>query len=76
MQNETSPIVPDMIAADRAAPSGEHAPAESAADQPRRGIAPASLVPALTLVALQFVTADHGSFNALLLSIGSGAHRP
>lgn len=77
MNRDHTPTAPEVIVPDSAAPSGEPAPSEAVGEQHRKRHSPASLVPALTLVALQLMKDELGPFDLLsLLSIGSGSHRP
>jgi hypothetical protein len=77
MNRDHTPTAPEVIVPRSAVPSGEPAPSEAAGEQHRKRLAPASLVPALTLVALQLMKDQLGPVDLLsLLSIGSGGHRP
>lgn len=58
MNDKQIPVIQDA-ALDGAAPTQEDAPPEAVGER-RKGVSPFSLVPALTLVALQFVKDEGG----------------
>jgi hypothetical protein len=77
MNSDHTSTTPDVIVPGSAVPSGEPAPSEAAGEQHRKRLSPASLVPALTLVALQLMKDQLGPLDLIgLMSLGSGSHRP
>lgn len=76
MNDEHAPVTQDDAALDDAVHIGEDAPLEVAGEHRRKGASPYGLVPALTLIALQFMKDDPGPFDFFIQSIGGGGHRP
>lgn len=74
MNDKQIPAIQDA-ALDGAAHTQEDTPQETIGER-RKGVSPYSLVPALTLVALQFVKDEGGAFDFIIQSIGGGGHRP
>lgn len=62
-------------ALNNAAHTQEDTPPETVVER-RKGVSPYSLVPALTLIALQFVKDEGGAFDFIIQSLGGSGHRP
>lgn len=76
MNTEHAPASPEITLPENATPSGDLTPIEApAAQRPKGTLSPYSLVPALTLIAMQFVK-DEPGFIEGILSSGRGGHRP
>ena len=76
MNSEHAPARQDDAAFDDTVHTGENAPLEVAGEHRRKGASPFSLVPALTLISLQFMKDEPGPFDFFIQSIGGGGHRP
>ena len=75
MNDKQIPAIQDA-ALDGAAHTQEDAPPDTIGEHPRKGVSPYSLVPALTLIALQFVKDEGGAFDFIIQSLGGSGHRP
>lgn len=79
MNTDRTPTEQEIVAPDSAVLSEENVSPETAGEQrPKREVSPFSLVPALTLVALQFLQEEPSSLFDILFvnSAGKGGHRP
>jgi hypothetical protein len=77
MNSEHTPSSPQHSVPDSGQSAGEHPPIEAAAKQPTpRALWAHSVVPALTLLALEFSKSEPSPVVAIILSIGNGSHRP
>lgn len=66
----------DTAAPDSVSQVEEQACEAGTAPHAKRSVSPYSLVPALTLIALQFVKDEPNLFDMIINSVGSGRHRP
>lgn len=75
MNDKQISVIQDA-ALDGTARTQEDAPPEAVGEHRRKGVSPYSLVPALTLIALQFVKDEGGAFDFIIQSLGGSGHRP
>jgi hypothetical protein len=76
MNSEQISPAQDTVAPDSTDQIQGQAPGVGAAQHAKRSISPYGLVPALTLIALQFVKDEPNIIDLIINSAGSGQHRP
>ncbi len=76
MNSEHTRAVQETIVPNSAGQVEEQLREAGAAQHAKRSVSPYSLVPALTLIALQFVKDEPNLVDMVIQSIGGGNHRP
>jgi hypothetical protein len=76
MNSEPIHTTPATVAPESAGQIEGQAPETGATQQAKHTVSPYTLVPALTLIALQFLKDEPGIIDLIINSAGSGQHRP